>query len=160
MKRLSSTVDLHKNTEGSAILEATIIIPVLIFLMVGVMDFGLAYSSVSEAQKSIRSATRYLSKLPMSRLCDVSGGQKEAKQLALYGNPSATSGNTIIPDWQLSDITITLTPACASPPSTSPIDTKINIKADVRYQALAWRALGFAGTMTLKTEHEERWIGQ
>lgn len=160
MKHLRHLPSLHTNTDGAAIIEATVVIPFLIFLMIGVMDFGLAYSNVAEAQKSLRAASRYLSKLPMSRLCEVNGGQKEAKQLALYGDPSLTTGTTRVANWVPGDITITLTPACATPPSTTPVDTKINMKADVPYQALAWRALGFSGSLTLKTEHEERWIGQ
>lgn len=136
-------------------MEATVVIPFLLFLMVGLIDFTLAYSSIAQAQKSLKSAARYLSKLPMSQLCDVNGGQKQARQLALYGDPAATSGTT-----DMKNFTITLTPACTVPPSTTPVDTKINLKADVEYQALVWRVLGFSGVMTVATEHEERWIGQ
>jgi len=157
MRPSCSLRSFHRQAEGAAIVEATVVIPFLILLMVGLIDFTLAYSSIAQAQKSLKSAARYLSKLPMSQLCDTTdnGGQKQAERLALYGDPAVTSGTT-----DMKNFKITLTPACTVPPSTTPVDTRINLTADVEYQAIAWRVLGFSGVVTIGTEHEERWIGQ
>lgn len=152
-------------TSGAALVEAAVVLPILIFLTVGLLDFGLAYKSVSAGQKSIRSAARYLSRLPLSRLCDsgANSGQVEGKNVAWYGTTTAGIKSTV-PGWDASDsnIVITLSPTCttSTPASDAKLQRKINISATIPYTALAWQALGLPPTLNIPIQHEERWLGQ
>lgn len=152
---------------GAALVEAAIAIPILVLLMIGVMDFGLAYSDLATAQKSLRNTARYLSKLPQASLC---GALSPAgKNLAVYGNTAGT-GSPLISGWKantIQNITITVTEKTTSTSTETTgcttadkIYRKINISADVPYTALAWSVLRLPGAITMKTAHEERWIGQ
>lgn len=154
---------------GAALVEATVVIPILVFLMIGVIDFGLAYSDLASAQKSLRNVTRYLSKLPQTSLCGAL--DPAAKNLAVYGKtPAALTDTPLIRGWKasgVSNITITVTEkATATSAETTGCTTsdkayrRIKISATVPYTALAWSVLNLPGTITMRTEHEERWIGQ
>lgn len=150
---------LARSVDGSAFIEVALVIPLLIYMMIGIMDFGRAYLSISSAEKSLRSGARYLSKLSATSLCSA-GEQTKAKNMILYGS-TASGGRLMVQGWSDPDtITITLTPACATPPSTTPTDRTINIKGQVPFTAMALAALGMSTTFTLSTEHEERWLGQ
>src|SRR5437870_6846227 len=56
-------------TSGSAIMEGALVIPVAISLMAGGVEFGRIYSTASTADKSMRSAARYLARLPRDAVC-------------------------------------------------------------------------------------------
>lgn len=166
-KRISFSSD----EGGVAMIEAAIVIPMLIFIMVGVMDFGLAYSDLTTAQQSIRNTGRYLSKLPSSRICTAIGN--EGKNLAVYGKTSpGTSDLPLITGWAKSgtgnitivakeiasnDITATETTGCTA---SEPPYRRIVITATVPYTSIAWSVLGLPGSINLSAQHEERWIGQ
>lgn len=155
MLKLRKIKALGKDQDGSAIIEASVIIPFLVLLMVGVSGFGMAYKDLATAQKSLRSAGRYLARLPVSRLCSTAS-QDEAKKLAVYGNPSANTSTAtpVISNWAVSNVTITLSPACPGTPSTTPVDRKITISATVPSNLLSWT------NIFMQPSHEERWIGQ
>lgn len=159
MIRVRDLRKFSKSVDGSALIEAALVIPMLIYLMIGIIDFGRAYMSISSAEKSLRSGARYMSKLTATSLCS-SAEQTKAKNLILYGSTTA-GGQLVVQGWNdPGTITITLTPACATPPSTTPTDRTINIKGQVPFNALALGALGISTSFTLNTQHEERWIGQ
>ena len=46
--------------------ETTIYMPIVISLMVGGVDFGMAFSAHATVGKSVRDAARYLGSLPIS----------------------------------------------------------------------------------------------
>jgi hypothetical protein len=125
--------------------------PLAISLMAGATDFGLAYSELSTAQKSLRGATRYLARLPANAVC--SWGQTNAKNLAVYGNIGGT-GNPVISGWATSQVTLTQPTNCASSYAV------IELGATVTYNSLMLPVVGLPGTVTLSTSHQERWIGE
>ena len=90
-----------KDDSGSALLEAGLVLPFLIALMIGIYDFGRGYETLSTAQKSMQVATRYLSLLPKSAICGWGGNR--AKNLAVYGNVDG-AGQRLLPGWSLSGI--------------------------------------------------------
>jgi Flp pilus assembly protein TadG len=61
---------LARCSSGSALIEMTYIVPVSIALMVGVVDFGMAFSARATLGKTVRDAARYLAALPRSALVD------------------------------------------------------------------------------------------
>ena len=56
-------------TSGNALVEATIVIPMVISLMAGGVDFGLILSTQATAEKSVRAAARYLATVPPAAVC-------------------------------------------------------------------------------------------
>ena len=56
-------------TSGAAMLEAAIVMPVAISLMVGGIEFGNLFLRYGTANKSVRDAARYLSRAPVANLC-------------------------------------------------------------------------------------------
>lgn len=139
---------------ATSILEAAIIIPIMVVLMGGIFDFGRAYGTISAGQKSMRSAVRFLTRLPAETVCS-SWALAQAKNIALYGNTAGT-GNLLVPNWTAGDITLTTKPSNC--PATSV--TNINLSASVPYSSLMWSAIGLGNTITLTVEHEEKWVGQ
>jgi Flp pilus assembly protein TadG len=69
--------------------EMAIVAPVAISLMVGVVDFGMAFSAQTTLGKSVRDAARYLAGLPTSAYCQ-SWAVAYAKSLVTNLLPSAT----------------------------------------------------------------------
>ena len=55
---------LVRCSSGSALVEATLYMPIAISLMVGGVDFGMAFSAHATVGKSVRDAARYLGSLP------------------------------------------------------------------------------------------------
>ena len=135
---------------GSALIEAAIAIPVALTLLVGIVDFGLAYVALATAQKSTQDAVRYLTTLPPGAICG--WGLDRARNLALYGSIDNT-GTPLVRNWTASQITLA-TPSC--PASTA---STIRIKADVPYNPMMWTAVGLPSSITMKVDYEARWIG-
>ena len=148
--------DFAQCSSGTAIIEAVIVLPLAIGLMVGVTDFGRAYATKSAAEKSMRDAARYLATVPAAGVCNGSAAGwavTNAKNLAVYGNTSGT-GTPLVNNWTIANISL-VEPAC--PAATIGI---IHFQASVPFTALMWSAIGLPQTLTMNAEHEERWIGQ
>ncbi|MFN4143533.1 TadE/TadG family type IV pilus assembly protein [Aestuariivirga sp.] len=143
---------LHSSEDGASLLEATVVLPVFVFLMAGIADFGLAYGSVLTAQKSLRSATRYLSMLPSQAVCG--WGKENAIKLAGYGNIKG-EGEPLIAGWDVPKHIIV-----DEPKTCSSVITVIRMKATVPYSAIIWPVVGLPEQVNFQVEHEERWIGQ
>jgi hypothetical protein len=144
---------LARCESGSALVEATLVLPIAIALMAGAVDFGRAFVTLSTAEKALRDAGRYLTMLPSSAVCG--WGLTDAENLAVYGNIAGT-GSPIITGWSTSAISLAQpTPDCSSL-STSTI---IQLTATVPYTPLMLSAVGI-NSLSMNAQHEERWIGQ
>lgn len=95
-----------KNTKGSAAAEFAMILPLLIIFLAAVMDFGRLMMDYHAASKSIRDASRYLSRVGVT--CDAVGGAVDnalditiAKNLALSGSIDTPSvaGDYLLSYW-------------------------------------------------------------
>ena len=89
-------VQLARCTSGSALVEMTIILPIMVALMGGAVDFGMAYSTQATLGKSARDAARYLAGLPSNAYCQ-SWAVGNAKSLVKAIIPSATVNVTFNP---------------------------------------------------------------
>src|SRR3974390_1049306 len=87
-------------TRGSATVEMALIMPIMISLMVGGVDFGMAFSAHATMGKSVRNAARYLGSLPKAAACS-SWGIANAKNLAVFGKvgPGADD-SALISGWR------------------------------------------------------------
>ncbi len=143
----------NRCTSGTALIEAAVVVPFAIVLMVGVADFGRVYMTKATAQKSMRDAVRYLTLLPADSVCR-SWALTNAQNLAVKGN-IAGSGAALLDGWVVGDVSLSLPTTCATPPLGV-----IRVSANVPFTAIMWQVLGLPSSMTLSVQHEERWIGQ
>lgn len=147
---------LHRCERGNAFVEAAITLPVLFILMIGVVDFGLAYSRLATVQKSLRNATRFIATLPSDALCGPKRwGIDQAKNLAVYGELTAMP-KTLVGDLSVRDITVEIE-NCTDLPDL-PLDV-VRLKARVHYYGLIWQILGLPDSIITNATHEEKWIG-
>lgn len=143
---------LDRCTSGVSVVETAIVLPVIVILIGGIFDFGRAYATLSAAQKSLWSATRYLSHVPYERVCS-SWALADAKNIALYGNTAGT-GPLLVTGWTAGDITLNAPTNCNDP------TVAIRMSANVTYQSFMWGVIGLPNQITMNVQHEERWIGQ
>jgi Flp pilus assembly protein TadG len=120
----------------------TIVVPVVISLMAGGIDFSMALTTQATAGKSIRDAARYLGSL---RASECNGQIATAQNIAVYGNLSGT-GNALVPNWEANggpnnNVTIT----CGS---------IIVVSAKIPYDSITLLI-----SITLSTQHEEPQLG-
>lgn len=95
-----------KDRRGASVLEMTVMMPFLIFLAFGVIEFGRALYCYHAINKSVRDAARFMARekvncdAPPSTTCDPvdSNAKTEAKNLALTGQIS-TGGTPILSYW-------------------------------------------------------------
>jgi Flp pilus assembly protein TadG len=150
---LNLLLRLLRCTSGAAALEAAFVMPVAISLMAGGVEFGRIYSTASTADKSMRSAARYLARVPQSHVCD--WGLTNAKNLAVYGNIAGT-GNPLITGWSTTNVTLQQPSDCATL-STTPV---IQLTATVPFTSIMLSAVRLSNSITMNVQHEERWIGE
>lgn len=158
MKKSRLLTGLRGGQSGTALLEMAIVLPVSVALFIGVIDVGRAYFTRATGEKSIRAAVRYMTTLPASGVCPVSGtppawGVVRATNLALYGNIQGT-GNVRIANWGTGNFTVTSTACPVAPGAT------IKISATVPFTAVGWQYMGLPATLNMTVQHEEKWIGQ
>lgn len=137
---------------GAAFIEAAVALPVLLIIVSGAFDFGRAFSTLADAQRGLRTATRFLTALPAESVCG--WGLVQARNLAVYGN---TAGHEpkVIAGWKTSDITMQAPVNC----NVADIGL-IRLSAKVSYEALMWKTVGLPESITFTIEHEERWQGE
>jgi hypothetical protein len=152
---------LRDCTSGSALLEATIVFPVVLVLMVGVIDIGRAIQDYHTADKSMRSAARYLARVPADATC--AWGWDRAQNLAMYGtiNPEEQNGVIVSPPLILgwtdkNTLTLNRDPVCADAPGDP---MTIAISADVPIPTPFITAIGMSSSVNVRVRHEERHIG-
>ena len=148
-QRRASLRQFQRCSSGNSLLEAAIVLPLAVTLMVGIVDFGLAFRTKAIAEKSMQNAARYLSTLPTAAVCG--WGWTNAKNLAVTGNLAAVSSSNppLIANWTTGNIHLTAPTSCANTPTT------IDVYADVPYSPVFWQA-----SITMRAYHQERWIGQ
>jgi Flp pilus assembly protein TadG len=142
---------LAQCSSGAAIVEATLVMPILISLMAGGLEFGRAYWASSTADKSMRDAARYLARVPQADVC--TWGLTKATNLAVYGNLGGT-GNPLISGWSTTNVTLQQPSDCGTS------FTVIQLQATVPFTALTWSVVGLSNSITMHVRHQERWIGE
>lgn len=138
--------------KGSVLVEAAVVVPLLIIILVGLADFGRAFATMSSAQKALRGAARYLTLLPASAVC--TWGFTKATNLAKYGHiEDPTTGE--VP--RLNTVSLVTPTTCTEATLKT---TPIRLQATVTYTPIILSVWAFTGNINLTVEHEQRWIGQ
>jgi Flp pilus assembly protein TadG len=164
MARWSHVRNLWRDTRGTAVLELALLAPLLVGLMVGLAEFGLALRQYHIMEKGVRDAARYLSHVPANPACsgvtDPAGytwsqAKTDAKNLALYG--SITGSTPLYNTWSdPATITIDDGTCVANPRGASALPLpKITVTASATFADLGLiGALGFSAP-TLTVSHQE-----
>lgn len=86
---------------GQSLIEFAMVLPILLLLAIGTIEFGRAYYHYNTLSKAVRQAARYMS-------CHAynSAEQTNAANMAIYGN-AAGSGSPCLPGLTASNIAIT-----------------------------------------------------
>jgi Flp pilus assembly protein TadG len=150
---------LGRDTSGAALIEMTIALPVIISLMAGGVDFGIAITTQGTGSKSIRDAARYLATVPASSVCG--WGLANAKSLAVYGKFGGVDGvdTPLIPGWAMAGGSNNNVELGSATDCTNP--TIIQLQAKFPYSSIMLSAvLPGVTALTLTTQHQERQIGQ
>ncbi len=135
-------------------LEATVVFPVILTLMFGILDFGRAIQDYHTADKSMRNAARYLARVPADAVCD--WGWDNAQNLAIYGLMDPPNGaKPLIQGWAADTLSLERSPACVDP-AAEPMT--ITISANVPIPTPLMSAL-ISSSVNIGVRHEERHIG-
>jgi hypothetical protein len=95
-----------RNRRGSVIVEAAMLIPVMIYLFLGIVEFARVGYTYFTAQKMLYTFARYVGTQQGVNLCDVSDqGVIQAKNLAITGTTD-NSQDPIIPGLSADSITL------------------------------------------------------
>lgn len=146
---------------GSAIVEATILTPVLLLLFLGVYEFSWFFDQQKLIEVGLRDAARYVARSAASNdsSCDP-GVWSSARNLATTG--SVTGGQLRVPRWTASDVNF----QCLAVPNNENYlggdGTYIYVvKASTNFHYLSLGFFGFFGLSApnIVISHEERVIG-
>jgi Flp pilus assembly protein TadG len=149
---------LARNTDGTAALELTVLLPFLFALSFGVFEFGHLIYQYHLMTSGVRDAARYLSGNPYR---DESGGgpsaaaEAAARNIAMRGTADA-SGDYRISWWNDANTINIATDTGNDTGYRGGAVTIIKVRTSVPYQSLGF--LEFLGIepITLTASHEER----
>jgi hypothetical protein len=157
---------LRCETRGAALVEFTLVAPVLISLMCGLAEFSLALRQYHIMEKGVRDAARFLSAVPAHPPCtgivDPTGATSwdtyvaQAKHLAIYG--AVSGGTPLSKTWtSLSSVTLASDPptCVANPRPLGGALPKIKVTATATYAGMGMLSAIGIPPMTLTVSHEE-----
>jgi Flp pilus assembly protein TadG len=88
-------------SRGQSLLEFAVVLPLLLLLMAGLIEFGRAFYQYNTLAKAVRQAARYMSERPYNAT-----EIQNAQNMAVYGNTQGT-GTPILPGLGAANITVT-----------------------------------------------------
>jgi Flp pilus assembly protein TadG len=155
---------LRRDTRGAALIEFTLLAPLLISLMCGLAEFGQILRQYHVMQKGVRDAARYLTHVPANPACEGATSPAgyswtqavaDAKHLAVYGSVSGTT--PLLRDWTSTATVSVDDGTCVANPrgaAANPLP-KITVTASAPYVDLGM--LSFIGVppITLTVSHQE-----
>lgn len=151
MTRRRPLTRLARSTDGNALLEATIVLPILIYMLAAVGDFALAYNDLATVQKSLSGAVRFLGTVPREAICGSdTWALRGAVNLAVYGKRTVTNTDQpLVKGLEKTDVVLG-SGTCTNTPLQ-----QISMSATLDYSPMTWPRV-----VKLSTSHEDRWIGQ
>ena len=105
---------LVRDNDGAALAEAILITPVVLFLLVGILEFGAVLYNKIQVETGLRDAARYMARCqdywnllnPPSVTPPTFGcSEDSALDIAVSGPPGDT--RPLVPGWAVSDVTVT-----------------------------------------------------
>jgi len=152
---------LWRDTEGSALMEGTILLPLLLSLVLGVLEFSWLFHQQHLISTGIHDAARYLARSTNPNHMTI---QDNAKTLATTGSIDGKAPR--VRGWTMRDIKITLA-STENPVGAggltrfrgSPLIQSVTVSTSFTVPSLGFfAALGFKPP-ALSVSHQERVIG-
>ncbi len=164
--RTSVHKKLTHDESGAALVEFSILLPVLFTAFFGMIEFGRVIYQNHVAEKGVKSAARYLARVIDATGCPMTGAdytnaEAAAKTLAQYGGFDS-SAKPVIAKWDnASDITISI--SCTDNSSGGfrgeedlPI---ITVSTTFQYQDLGMLSVVTNDPINITASHQELFIG-
>jgi Flp pilus assembly protein TadG len=147
---------LLTSERGSALIEASIVLPLLLALVGGVFEFGFFFYQEQLITVGVRDAARYLA---LTADPTSATNQVGAMNLAITG--SIGGGTLRVPGWNVADVSVTITPWDNSDGALSgrtmiPI---ITVSTHFAESSLGFLRLLGLSAPTISVSHQERWVG-
>ena len=160
MTVLARLRQLGKESGGAALVEFTLVAPLLISLMCGLAEFGQLLRQYHIMQKGVRDAARYLSHVsaqpPCTGISDPNWGTEvaNAQNLAVYG--TTTAGTALFAGWADTTTVSVPAPSCLTNPRVNgaPLP-QITVTATAPYVDLGMLAFLGIGPISLTVSHQE-----
>lgn len=147
--------------DGAALVEFSLLAPVLILLMCGLAEFANALRQYHIMEKGVRDAGRYLTRVPMTGCTINAGAITTAQTLVLTGR--IAGGAFLLDDWtDLNTVTVTVADCVANNPRVyrghdqMPV---IEVTASAPYQDLGLLDVIGLGPLNLEVSYQQLWIG-
>jgi Flp pilus assembly protein TadG len=157
-----SVASLWRDTEGSALIEATILMPFLATLIFGLFEFAWYFHKQQLVESGVRDAARYLARVAQDGTdpCSLTTPLAQAQNIAVTG--AATGGTARVHGWTTGSVAL----SCAAFANTgaTTYDGGAIIYLVTATTNFADPALGFFGFLNLAApnltaSHTERSIG-
>lgn len=149
-----------RDCSGAALVEFTLVAPLLIGLMCGLAEFGQALRQYHVMEKGVRDAARYLSHIPANPPCTGSADPNwatyvaQARNLAVYG--TAAAGAPLFKGWTDPATVSVPDPTCLTNPRTNGADLpQITVTASAPYSDLGLLSALGLGPITLSVSQQE-----
>jgi Flp pilus assembly protein TadG len=168
---MKTVKSLWRNHEGSALIEAALLTPMLFIMVFGIFEFSFYFYQQQLIEAGIRDAVRYLARIPLNSgggatpctQTDAGGTSYTtyAQNIAIYGTASA--GTQRVKGWA-GPVTITCPTTddsagtYANTPSTAPIYT-ITATTSFTDPTLGYFDLLNLKAPSISVTHKERFIG-
>jgi hypothetical protein len=162
--------ELWRDTDAAALVEATVLTPVLVILFFGVFEFSHYFYNQQAVEIGVRDAARYLARGPYFTTavkedadpCLDSTNTTAAQNLAVYGNIGG-SGAPRVPGWTIGSVSISCPPVSntATPPAYAGPSTihLVTVSTTFPDPALGFFGMLGLGTPTLSASHTQRFFG-
>lgn len=176
MKRLwgnkFSRIGRFQNDDrGAALVEFTLVLPLLFLLGAGLAEFGLMLNQQQVITSSVRDAARYAARTPVDfKTCPLNAQPEwtqlvaDTKTVALYGSLEANQP-FLLSTWNNPSM-VTVVDSCVAPPTggVSPAGGGTNIPVITVTASAPYAGLGFLSFLglsafNLQASHAEMWAG-
>jgi Flp pilus assembly protein TadG len=159
---------LWRESEGTALVEGAVLVPMMTVLLGGVFEFSWVFYQQKLVETGVRDAARYLTRVPANAASpcaatDASGTlyTTYAQNIAVYGSTSTTGFNPRVNGWTTADVTITCPTFDNSAGNYVGRATLYRVLVSTSFPETS---LGFFGLLGLSppnisVSHEERYIG-
>lgn len=151
-----------KARRGAALVEFSLVAPLLVFLMCGLAEFACALRQYHIMEKGVRDAGRFLARAPMTG-CTLEGTfVTQAQNLALTGRTGG--GAFLLPSWTDPSTVTVAVAQCFDNAGGSyrgredmPV---IEVTAGAPYADLGLFSVIGVGDVELEVSHQQLWIGE
>ena len=151
-----------KDDRGASLVEMTLVTPFLVFLGLGISEFGQAFYHQHLITTGLHDASRYL-----ARFDDPLAAAADAKDIAVTGSIGGTDKR--VSWWNTGNITVTIqnianpidsTTGLRLYRGTDPLRV-VRVATSVDHPGLGFlSAIGISSPLTISVYHEERVIGE